>query len=137
MEKWKDIKGYEGIYQVSDLGNIKSLDRLAWNGHAMHIHKGRLMKPKGAKYKEIHLCKEGKIKKHYMHRLVAQAFIDNPNNKPQVNHLNGVHADNRLENLEWCTAEENNKHAWDNGFQTARDMSGIKNPNYKHGNRCK
>jgi len=137
MEKYKDINGYEGMYQVSNLGNVKSIDRVISNGHAMHLHKGRIMKPKGEKYKHVHLCKEGKIKKHYVHRLVAQSFILNPLDKPQVNHLNGIHADNRLENLEWCTSEENNKHAWDNGLQVSYDKTGINNPNYKHGRRCK
>ncbi len=136
MEKYKDIKGYEGMYQVSNLGNVKSLDRVVWNGHAMHLLKGRIMKPKGIKYKEVLLCKEGKAKKWFIHRLVAIHFIPNPNNKPQVNHLNGIHADNRLENLEWCTSEENNQHAWENGFNVAYNRNGINNPNYKHGRRC-
>lgn len=134
-EVWKDIVGYEGMYQVSNLGNVKSLDRIVWNGKVHHLLKGRIMKPKGKKYKEVHLCKDGKIKKCYLHRLVAHSFILNPNNKPQVNHLNGIHSDNRLENLEWCTQEENNKHAWENGLSVAYDRTGTNNPNYKHGKR--
>lgn len=118
MEKWKDIIGYEGMYQVSNLGNIKSLDRLAWNGHAMHILKGKLMKSKNYRYQEILLCKDGKIKKHYIHRLVAAAFIVNENNKPEVNHLDGNKHNNSVNNLEWCTSEENKKHAWANGYYT-------------------
>lgn len=135
-EIWKDIVGYEGMYQISNLGNVKSLDRIIWNGHVHHLHKGRIMKPKGKKYTDVILCKEGKNKKWFIHRLVAIHFIPNPNNKPQVNHLNGIHADNRLENLEWCTSQENNKHAWENGFNVAYDRTGKNNPNYKHGKRC-
>jgi hypothetical protein len=137
MEQWKDIKGFEGMYQVSNIGNVKSLDRIVWNGKVHHLLKGRIMKPKGVKYNEIHLCKDNKIKKCYIHRLVAEAFISNPHNKPQVNHLNGLHTDNRIENLEWCTSKENNQHAWANGLQIAYDRKGIKNPNYKHGQYIK
>jgi hypothetical protein len=137
MEIWKDINGYEGLYQVSNLGNVKSLDRVIWNGHAHHLHKGRVMKPKGNRYKDVILCKEGKGKKHYVHRLVALEFIPNTLNKAEVNHKNGIKEDNRLDNLEWSTSKENKKHAWDNGYYEVRDMSGINNPNYKHGNRCK
>ena len=134
-EIWKDIIGYEGMYQVSNLGNVKSLDRIIWNGHVHHLHKGRIMKPKGKKYTEVILCKEGKMKKWFIHRLVAIHFITNPNNKPQVNHLNGVPDDNRLENLEWCTQEENMQHAWENGLLVAYNRTGKNNPNYKHGKR--
>ena len=137
MEKYKDIKGYEGMYQVSNLGNVKSLDRIIWNGHVMHLHKGRVMKPKGVKYKEVLLCKEGKNKKWFIHRLVALHFIPNPENKSQVNHKDGIKDNNHISNLEWATSKENNKHAWETGLQVAYDRRGIKNPNYKHGNRCK
>jgi len=137
MEKWKDIKGYEGLYQVSNLGNVKSLDRIIWNGHTKHLHKGRIMKPKGNRYKDVILCKEGKSKKYYVHRLVAIEFISNTENKPQVNHINGIKEDNRIDNLEWVTASENGKHANSIGLRTVRDMSGTNNPNYKHGKRSK
>lgn len=137
MEKWKDIKGYEGYYQVSNYGNVKSMDRVISNGHSLHLHKGRIMKLKGDRYKEIFLCKEGKGKKFFVHRLVAAAFIDNKDIKPEVNHIDGNKTNNHFSNLEWCTSKENKKHAWDNGYYTVRDMHGINNPNYKHGNRCK
>jgi len=136
-EIWKDIIGYEGMYQISNLGNVKSLDRIIWNGHVNHLHKGRLMKLKGNEYKDVLLCKQGKIKKWFIHRLLAIHFIPNIDNKPQVNHKNGIKYDNRLDNLEWATSKENNRHAWDNGFQIAYDRSGTKNPNYKHGNYIK
>jgi hypothetical protein len=118
MEKWKDIKGYEGYYQVSNLGNVKSLDRVVWNGKVFHKRIGKILKPKGDRYYELCLTKQGKLKKVYIHRLVAQAFIPNPNNKAEVNHMDGNKVNNHISNLEWCTSKENKKHAWENGYYT-------------------
>ena len=110
METWRDIEGYEGIYQVSDLGNVRSVDRL---DAANHKIKGRAMRlsQRRTKYLQLSLSAEGKNKKHMVHRLVAQAFIPNPYSKSDVNHVNGVKDDNRLSNLEWCTHKENVDHA--------------------------
>ena len=111
-EIWKDIEGYEGLYQVSNFGRVKSLDRVVfskrWGGLYMHI-KEFIMLPQKTQtgYLRLELYKEGKSKKHKVHRLVAQAFIPNPENKPQVDHINGLKTDNRAENLRWSTAEEN------------------------------
>lgn len=103
-EIWKDIRDYEG-YQVSNLGNVRSLDY-------KHTGKVQVLKPgkKGNGYLYLRLYKDGKIKDCYVHRLVAQAFLPNPDNLPQVNHKNENPSNNRVENLEWCSAEYNSNY---------------------------
>ena len=98
QEIWKDIKGYEGLYQVSNLGNVKSLktNKNLYSSNA-----------KG--YRRVGLFK-GKRKGYSIHRLVAQAFIPNPENKPCVNHKDCNRANNNVNNLEWCTHKENNNY---------------------------
>ena len=113
MEVWKDIAGYEGLYQVSSFGRVKSL----WHGRE------RIRKPhlnhKG--YSELNLCKGGNVKGFKVHRLVAEAFIPNPQNKREVNHINGIKADNRVENLEWVTPSENQLHAYNTGLRKSAE----------------
>lgn len=102
MEIWKNIKGYEGLYQVSSEGRIKSLK---WN-------KERILKPGLARggYMQVGLCAGGKTRMFLVHRLVCQAFHKNPENKLEVNHINEDKTDNRASNLEWCTRRENINH---------------------------
>ena len=113
-EKWKDVENYEGLYRVSNLGNVKHL-KISWicsRGHEItkkeKILKGSLDKDG---YVKVALSKNNKIKLFSVHRLVAQAFIPNPNNLPQVNHIDGNKQNNKFDNLEWCTAKENISHA--------------------------
>ena len=115
IEKWKPIKGYEGLYEISNLGNVKSLGRTDRFNKKWGC---RIMKPTyvGKHYKMVRLCKDGKTKNKKVHRLVAEAFIPNPDGKPQVNHIDGNKDNNIVSNLEWVTNSENQIHARANGL---------------------
>lgn len=104
IEIWKDIEDYEGLYQVSNLGNVKSLG----NGNSNNS-KERILKPAKLKdgYLEVSLSKQGKVKCYTIHRLVAEAFIDNSQNLPQVNHKDEDKTNNQVTNLEFCDAKYN------------------------------
>ena len=111
IEEWKDIDGYEGYYQVSNLGNIKSLDVEVFNGKVMHIRKGRVLKLQtNGNYNKVSLSYRGKVKQFLVHRLVAKAFLPNKQNKPEVNHIDYDCFNNCVSNLEWVTAKENDTH---------------------------
>lgn len=125
-EVWKDVKGYEGYYQVSNLGNIKSLERIIENSGTRTGYykiKERILKPRENKsrngYYELSLRKDGKEKRFKVHRLVACAFIENPYNKPEVNHIDGNKSNNYASNLEWTTSKENKEHAWNIGLNNS------------------
>ena len=111
MEIWKDVEEFKGVLQVSNLGRIRTLDHYVRHKYPNHkkLIKGRIRKlfigNSGYYY---FMFNHNGISKHLqVHRLVAKAFIPNPNNKPQVNHVNANKLDNRVENLEWCTNEYN------------------------------
>lgn len=118
-DEWKPISGYDGIYEVSIGGLVRSVKRKVWNGHAFVQLEERLLKPntlsKG--YLQVTLYNNRRRKCFQVHRLVASAFIENPDNLPQVNHINGNKKDNRVENLEWCDNSMNQLHAWKTGLQ--------------------
>lgn len=109
-EIWKEVIGYEGLYQISNRGNVKSLERI--NNYGRPV-KEKILKPNLSKvgYFTIRLSKNGRSRARYIHRLIAIYFIANPSNKKYINHKNGVKTDNRIKNLEWCTNQENSIHA--------------------------
>lgn len=115
-EIWKDVAGYEGLYQVSSEGRVKSLERTDSWGRTV---KERILKTNvvGGGYLSVVLYAGGKTRMFFVHRLVCQAFHENPDNKPQVNHINEIKTDNRACNLEWCTCKQNINHG------TAKDRS--------------
>lgn len=106
MEEWKDIAGYEGLYQVSTLGRVKSLARISAQGHQLLE---KYLKPRRCTtgYFQVCLSKNGNLAYKDIHRLVAQAFIPNLENLPQVNHKDESRTNNCVDNLEWCTAKYN------------------------------
>lgn len=119
MEVWKDIKGYQGYYQVSNFGRVKSLDRIVtYSDKKVHSLKGKILKPMITKhgYETVDLRKNQKRKTSKIHRLVAIAFLKNKKNKPQVNHIDGVKTNNNLSNLEWVNNSENIRHAYKKGL---------------------
>lgn len=112
----KDIVGYEGLYIIDNLGNVVSLPK--FQGRRIH-NKYKILKPKlnaRTGYLEIYLSKDGKGKTFLLHRLLAKHFIPNTENLENINHINGIKTDNRLENLEWCTKQQNTKHAFENNL---------------------
>ena len=105
-EVWKDVTGYEGLYQVSNTGKIKTLQKQVGRKEIEKILKPSII---WTGYLRIGLRKNGKTKNTYIHRIVAQEFIANPEHKPIINHKNGNRQDNRVENLEWCIFGENSR----------------------------
>ena len=103
MEIWKDIPGYEGYYQVSNIGRVRNSEQ----GHLLQPNKKR------TGYIQVTLSRQGIARTYRLHRIVAQTFIPNLGNKPYINHKNGDKSNNRVENLEWCTPSENQRHRYD------------------------
>jgi hypothetical protein len=122
-ELWEDISGFEGHYQISSYGRVKSCDRIlphktygTWHIRERML-KQHMSGPSDNKYYEVMLhVGEGNMVAKKIHRMVAEAFIPNPLNKPEVNHIDGNKANNRVDNLEWVTGQENVDHAWRTGL---------------------
>lgn len=123
-ELWKDIKGYEGLYMISNKGRVKSLEKVVGSGY---IQKERYLKESICVngYAYYSLSKQSKTKKFKTHRLIAIHFIPNPNKKEQINHIDGNKLNNSINNLEWCTQSENMKHCYEIGLQ--KPKKGSKN----------
>ena len=109
-ENWVDINGYEGKYQVSDMGNVRSTNQ------GQHHDKVLTERLGTHGYNRASLSSGGIVREYRVHRLVAQAFIDNPDGKENINHINGIRNDNRVSNIEWCTKSENAIHAYETGL---------------------
>ena len=118
MERWKDINGYEGLYQVSDKGRVRSLSHITKNNvnGGQRMTTGRILNPYKTRngYLMVILSKNEKRERAYIHRLTAYAFIDNKNNLREINHIDGNKSNNDIENLEWVTHKENQNHAFNN-----------------------
>ena len=119
-EEWKPIEGYEGLYEVSNMGRVKSLNY-------RKTGKEKIMKggDDGHGYLSVNLWKDGKANKGKIHRLVAQAFLENPQNLPEVNHKNEDKTDNRVENLEWCTKQYNIEYSQAKAVIGINKVSGL------------
>jgi hypothetical protein len=119
-EIWKDITGYEGMYQVSSMGRVKSIDRIVFRSRNGNTKVNDLIMKQGnghSGYKLITLHKNGKPKTFRINRIVAIHFIDNPENKTDVNHKDGIKSNNSVSNLEWNTGKENISHAHKTGLR--------------------
>jgi len=129
-EKWIDCKNYENNYEVSNLGNVRR------KNNPTHYKDGRIayfsqtvLKPSLNKkgYERVYLSVNSKKITRSVHRLIAESFLENPENKKTVNHINCIKTDNRVENLEWMTNKENMQHAFKMGIYKERDKYTIKN----------
>src|SRR5699024_5761663 len=128
IEEWRDVPGYEGLYQVSNMGRIKSLDRkVKYSDGRTFIHKGIILKPgqdhRGYLY--VNLSKKGKIKPYRVHRCVAGSFLKRSPDKPEVNHIDENKENNKVSNLEWCNREYNNNYG--TRIERIHSSDGIKN----------
>ena len=117
-EEWRDIPGYEGIYQVSNRGRVKSLERTSWNGFLHCKIGGRILKNSLMRngYYRVTLSKDSGQQQFYIHRLVAEAFIPNPKSLNVIDHIDANKLNNDVSNLRWVTQEENMRHAWEMGL---------------------
>ena len=123
-EEWKECVGFEGYYEVSNLGNIKTVARVGTksNGRKLIVKERILAQSNARGYKHVTLKVNGSRKDMRVHRLVAMAFLDNAENKEMVNHIDGCKSNNLLSNLEWATRSENELHAYRTGLKKSSDL---------------
>lgn len=121
--EWRKIKGFEGLYEISNTGMVKSLPRLKHSNNGDYYTREKILKQTSAQgeYYRVPLTDKNHIKKYFLvHRLIAQAFIDNPNNLQEVNHKDGNKLNNNINNLEWCDRKYNVRHAYKMGLNPSR-----------------
>lgn len=137
-EVWKPVKGFEGLYEVSNTGKVKSLPRTvnAYNGwprtfpeKILTLHSSKLTKRHPKPMYHVELWKDNKRVVRMIHRLVAETFIPNPDGKPQVNHKDGNRMNNSVENLEWATCAENSEHAYRTGLAKPTGCKAVRDTN--------
>ena len=127
-ELWKDVKGFEGLYKISNLGRVMTLpkERFFPSTGQVQLFDKKIISPnkvgRTKEYLQVHLYKDGKRHRFYVHRLVALHFCDNHFDGAQVNHIDGIKNNNRAENLEWVTASENIKHAHEKNLISKRTI---------------
>lgn len=125
-EEWRDVAGYGGRYQVSNLGRVRSLNRtIVQSNGKTQARRGRLLKPRPTKagYRQVHLYEEGAGANQYIHRLVLDAFVGSAPDGTECNHKDGDKTNNHVDNLEWVSHTENIRHAYDNGLCGAAKLS--------------
>lgn len=148
IEEWRDVPGYEGKYQVSNFGNVKTLNRTVIGNNCSYMRKGKILnKYYGGRtgYYKVKLYNgDGSFNSFPVHRLVAQSFLYNPESYPQINHRDGNPENNNVNNLEWCNNSINIKHAYDTGLINMNNRRGanhykailteddVRNIRYKH-----
>lgn len=118
LERWADVAGYESLYEVSDLGRVRSKNRKSWNGKCHYERKGKVLKQTKTTtgYLKVELYKDGERKSKRVHRLVGKAFVPKIKGKNLINHKDGNPLNNNANNLEWCNQSENIKHAYETGL---------------------
>lgn len=127
MEKWREIKGYEGYYEVSSLGRIRSMDRVVvYSNKRKYTYKSKIRATSNSEYRLIALSKHGVVKMFKVSRLVAIHFLKEVKGKEIVNHKDGDKHNDNIKNLEWCTYSENSLHAFETGLKTKKNkVSGV------------
>ena len=136
-EEWRPVVGYEGLYEVSNLGRVRSVDRVDSSGKR---RRSRMLKPIPDKdgYSKVSLSRSSKVKQVNLQRLVALHFIPNPDDLPEVDHINCDRADNRVENLQWVTRSDNRRFSWSRGNRVVdmAHMAKMQQSRHAHYQHC-